>query len=163
MDGHTVHDRKFNYYVLFDQLEWQGTGSGGAKLENTSWFGGDVNRAWIRFDTESGAYWTLANAVPGQFRSSGGKPASIRNTLALLKSVDLRNWEYRATLLRHPDSKAHAFQYPDWQFDEGDIIAAVRTAFDDEYGGAHNAHDANYLTFHRFRDFRRLVEPAAAD
>lgn len=53
MDGHTVHDRKFNYYVLFDQLEWQGTGSGGAKLENTSWFGGDVNRAWIRFDTES--------------------------------------------------------------------------------------------------------------
>lgn len=53
MEGHAVHDRKFNYYVLFDQLEWQGTGSGGVKIETTSWLGGDINRAWIRFDTES--------------------------------------------------------------------------------------------------------------
>ena len=53
MEGHAVHDRKFNYYLLFDQLEWQGAGDGGLKLENTSWFGGDVNRLWLRVDGES--------------------------------------------------------------------------------------------------------------
>ena len=53
MHGHAVHDTNFNYLVLFDQLEWQGDGSGGFTLENTSWFGGDVNRLWIRADAES--------------------------------------------------------------------------------------------------------------
>src|SRR5262249_16985968 len=37
-----------------------------------------------------------------------------------------------------------------------DIIAACRTAYDDGKGGAHSAHDANYLTFHRFANFRTL-------
>ena len=53
MEGHTVHDRKFNYFVLFDQLEWQGAGDGGLTLENTTWMGGDVNRAWLRTDIDS--------------------------------------------------------------------------------------------------------------
>ena len=35
-------------------------------------------------------------------------------------------------------------------------VAAVRTAFDDDATGAHNAHDANYLTFHRWNNFRSL-------
>jgi hypothetical protein len=34
----------------------------------------------------------------------------------------------------------------DWQFDGNEIIAATRTALN----GAHNFHDANHLTFHRF-------------
>jgi hypothetical protein len=29
-----------------------------------------------------------------------------------------------------------------------------RTAFDDGLGGAHNAHDANFLTFHRIENIR---------
>ena len=53
MEGHAVHDRKFNYYVLFDQLEWQGMGNGGVTFENTSWLGGDINRVWFRIDGES--------------------------------------------------------------------------------------------------------------
>ena len=53
MHGHAVHDTNFNYHVLFDQIEWQGGDSGGLTLENTSWFGGDVNRLWIRGDAES--------------------------------------------------------------------------------------------------------------
>ena len=32
-----------------------------------------------------------------------------------------------------------------------------RTAYDDGLGGAHNAHDANYLTFHRIADFRKSL------
>jgi hypothetical protein len=52
----------------------------------------------------------------------------------------------------------HGFQYVDWQFDGRAIIAACRTAFDDTQGGAHNAHDASYLTFYRFANFRRLTK-----
>lgn len=53
LEGHAVHDSTFHYFVLFDQLEWQGAGSGGAKVENTSWFGGDINRLWIRAEAET--------------------------------------------------------------------------------------------------------------
>ena len=53
MHGHAVHDTHLNYQVLFDHLEWQGGDSGGFTLENKSWFGGDVNRLWIRADAES--------------------------------------------------------------------------------------------------------------
>ncbi len=53
VEGHTVHDRKLMSFVLFDQLEWQGTASGGINLENTSWFGGDINRLWVRAEAES--------------------------------------------------------------------------------------------------------------
>ena len=118
-------------------------------------FPGGAKKFTIRYDAESQAYWTLATAVPNEFQSSAN-PASIRNTLVLMRSKNLRDWEIRATLLQHADVKAHGFQYPDWQFDGPDIIAAVRTAFDDGKGGAHNAHDANYLTFHRFAGFRTL-------
>jgi len=54
MEGHTVHDQKWSYFVLFEQLEWQGAESGGAKLENTTWIGGDIDRLWLRADAESG-------------------------------------------------------------------------------------------------------------
>ena len=50
----------------------------------------------------------------------------------------------------------HAFQYIDWLFDGDDIVAVSRTAFDDDEGGACDFHNANYLTFHRFRGFRSL-------
>jgi copper resistance protein B len=53
LQGHAVHDRGLRYFVLFDQLEWQGSDTGGANLENTSWIGGDVNRLWLRAEGES--------------------------------------------------------------------------------------------------------------
>jgi hypothetical protein len=43
----------------------------------------------------------------------------------------------------------------DWQFSGKDILVLSRTAFDDEEGGAHRAHDANFLTFHTIRNFRK--------
>jgi hypothetical protein len=70
----------------------------------------------------------------------------------LTSSADLRNWKVEAVLLQHADAKQPAWQYLDWLFDGDDIVAASRTAAD----GSHNAHDANYLTFHRFRKFRAL-------
>lgn len=53
LGGHAAHDAQLHYFVLFDRLEWEGDGSGGVRLENTSWFGGDVNRLWLRTDLES--------------------------------------------------------------------------------------------------------------
>jgi hypothetical protein len=128
-------------------------------------FPGGSKKFTIRFDPKSSTYWSLANAILDEPKSSefSGKPSGIRNTLVLLKSSDLRQWERRAVLLHHPDSRRHAFQYADWQFDGDDIIAAVRTAYDDGEGGAHNAHDANYLTFHRFKDFRQLRSTVAVE
>jgi hypothetical protein len=118
-------------------------------------FPGGAKKFTIRFDPESRAYWTLTSATPKEFQTEG-KPNPIRNTLVLMKSENLRDWEIRVTVLRHPDAKKHAFQYADWQFDGADIVAVVRTAFDDEEGGAHNFHDANFLTFHRISQFRTL-------
>jgi len=84
------------------------------------------------------------------------KPGAIRNTLALVYSRNLHDWQVRSIILHHPDITHHAFQYVDWQFDGRDIVAAIRTAYDDGQGGAHTYHDANYLTFYRIKDFRSL-------
>lgn len=118
-------------------------------------FLGGAKKFTIRFDPQTKRYWSLASIVPDRDRADD--PGSIRNTLALTSSPDLLHWELRCILLHHPDVARHGFQYVDWLFDGEDIIAACRTAFDDGQTGAHSAHDANFLTFHRFANFRRLT------
>lgn len=119
-------------------------------------FPGGSKKFSIRYDDKSKAYWTLSNPVM-PCHAGEVKAASARNTLALMRSKDLRNWEIRCILIYNPQVKNHGFQYPDWLFEGDDIIAAVRTGCDDGLGGAHNAHDANFLTFHRFANFRDLT------
>lgn len=46
--GHTVHDDGVNGFVLFDQLEWRGTGDGAASWDTRGWIGKDRDRLWIR-------------------------------------------------------------------------------------------------------------------
>jgi hypothetical protein len=99
----------------------------------------------IRWDQVSGLYWTLSNKQRD--------PDAYRNILVLCTSPDLRNWTVRDQVLTHPDPENHAFQYVDWLFEEDDIVFVSRTAWD----GAHRAHDANYMTFHRIEDFRQAV------
>jgi len=117
-------------------------------------FPGGAKKFTIRYDRKSKLYWALSNPAPG-----AANPASIRNTLALVASPDLLHWEVRRTILTHPDSLRHAFQYADWQFDGNDIVVASRTAFDDDEGGAPRGHDANFLTFHRIERFRQSAAP----
>lgn len=114
---------------------------------------GGAKKFTIRHDPTSGRYWTLANAV-GADSPTGRQPASTRQSLHLLSSATLREWRDEGRLLHHPDPTVHGFQYVDWCFDDDDLIAVVRTAFDDVHGGASNYHDANCLTFHRLEDFR---------
>ncbi len=117
-------------------------------------FPGGCKKFTIRYDPQTKKYWTLSNPVLP--RHAGGNPERTRNAVALMASKDLRSWEIRSIVLYHEDVHHHGFQYLDWRFEKADIIAASRTAYDDGEGGAHNQHDANYLTFHRFKEFRTL-------
>ncbi|GAB3248027.1 sialidase family protein [Larkinella harenae] len=120
-------------------------------------FPGGSKKFTIRYDPKSKRYWTLANYIPQEVKqaNTGKNPASLRNTQALCSSADLRTWELRQVVLQHPDVVKHGFQYVDWLFDGNDIILLSRTAYDDGLGGAHNNHDANFLTFHRIKKFRK--------
>jgi len=118
-------------------------------------FPGGAKKFTIRFDPMSQMYWTLSNPVLPQHKDPD--PSRVRNALALMRSPDLRRWEIRCILLYHPDVDKHGFQYVDWLFEDSDIIAASRTAYGQGEQAAHRQHDANYLTFHRFANFRELT------
>lgn len=119
-------------------------------------FVGGARKFSIRFDEESRRYWTICNMIPEGFTAMNA--GSVRNVLVIKSSSDLRQWTVHRILLKHPDVKKHGFQYVDWQFDGKDIIYLSRTAYDDESGGANNYHDANYLTFHRIKNYRKLIK-----
>jgi hypothetical protein len=118
-------------------------------------FPGGAKKFTIRYDMPTKSYWCLASVVPEGY--AGENPGAVRNTLALTCSSDLTQWTVKSVLLHHPDVARHGFQYVDWQFDRDDIVALCRTAYDDGEGGANNYHDANYLTFHRFKGFRQFA------
>jgi len=103
----------------------------------------------IRHNKTTSRYWSIV--------SKQTNPEAYRNDLVLTSSADLREWRIESPLLHHADSERHAWQYIDWQFDGDDIVFVSRTAYDDGLGGAYNAHDANYLTFHRIADFRERL------
>lgn len=136
------------------------SGTGFVKLQ-----GGD-KKFVIRYDKPSKRYWALVNYVKPEYRHLF--PSGVRNAQALCSSTDLREWTYHKIVLFHPDAAEdgvqlggktgfHGFQYVDWQVEGDDIIFVSRTAFDDETGGANNYHDANYMTFHRIKKFRKLA------
>lgn len=116
-------------------------------------FPGGSKKFSIRYDKQSKRYWTLSNFVPTEYEN--GNQERVRNTLALCSSPDLRNWTINKIVLQSANVAKHGFQYADWQFDGADIIAAVRTAYDDAEGGADNQHNANYLLFKRIENFRK--------
>jgi hypothetical protein len=119
-------------------------------------FVGGARKFSIRYDEISGHYLTICNMISKGFEDMNA--GSVRNTLAIKSSSDLKQWNVHRILLQHPDVKKHGFQYVDWQFDGKDIIYLSRTAYDDEFGGANNYHDANYLTFHRIKNYRKLLK-----
>jgi hypothetical protein len=77
------------------------------------------------------------------------KNDKTRNTLSLCSSEDLLTWKVERTIIYHPDVYYHGVQYVDWQFDGEDIVAVIRTSWEDEEGNAHNQHDSNYIIFRR--------------
>jgi hypothetical protein len=116
---------------------------------------GAAKKFTIRHDPESGRYLALVSYVPEVVVES---PATVRNHLALASSPDLLTWTTHAILLQHADRERHGDHYADWQLDGEDLVFVSRTAYDDASGGAPNAHDSNYMTFHRLPSFRACLE-----
>lgn len=119
-------------------------------------FPGGAKKFTIRYDDVSKRYWSLVNYVAPEL--SELTPGSVRNNLAIASSSDLLDWTIHSVLLSHPDQKLHGFQYVEWLIDGEDLVYLVRTAYDDEFGGARNNHDANYLIFHRLEKFRKQLK-----
>lgn len=124
-------------------------------------FPGSQSKFTIRRDPRDGRYWALVQKITAPSHELGlYLPSVQRNVLVLTTSTDLRHWEERYTVLRWREGERISgrakvgFQYVDWQFDGDDIVAVSRTAWN-----AANYHNANYLTFHRIRNFR-TVSPA---
>ena len=112
-------------------------------------FPGGCKKFTIRFDEKTKRYWTLSNHI----KDIGYNPERTRNCLTLSSSKDLLNWEVHEEILYHPDLEKHGFQYVDWQFDGNDIISMIRTAYDDEFGGADSQHNSNYMIFKRIKNY----------
>jgi hypothetical protein len=110
-------------------------------------FYGGASKFTIRYDSVSGRYWSLVDKQ--------ADPAAYRNRVALVSSADLRNWTVEDMILENPESTYHAWQYIDWLFEGNDMIFVSRTAYDTGLGGgANSAHNANFMTFHRIKNFR---------
>lgn len=115
---------------------------------------GACKKFTIRYDSLTNRYWTLSNYVFDAYRGHALGVGGVRNAIVLSYSEDLVDWTIKDTLLFVAEPVKYGFQYLDWLFDGDDIIAVSRTAWDDETGQADNQHNANFLTFHRFHNFR---------
>lgn len=114
-------------------------------------FPGGAKKFTIRYDERTGKYWTLVNNTdPEKLVIKNDK---TRNTLSLYSSTDLMEWKKERTIVDHPDVYYHGVQYVDWLFEGNDIVAVIRTAWEDEEGQAHNQHDSNYILFRRVENF----------
>jgi hypothetical protein len=156
-----VDDRDPQEKALVGKVSRDGTVLGFDPLKDIINFPGGCKKFIVRFDRVSKVYWSLSNWVPK--RHIGSNPERTRNTLALISSPDLYHWTIRAVVLHHPEVKYHAFQYVDFQFDANDLVALSRTAYDDGLGGANSFHNSNFITFHRFQNFRALTPKDSPD
>jgi len=165
LEGNAVVAPDGSMIILLRVDDWEGGRAGVVRISSdgkTATFDakngfvpmpGGANKFTVRYDPKSKLYWSLVNDVAERTRC-GFPAAVVRNKLSLVSSPDLRRWKVNRTVLFHPDRFRHAFQYADWRIEGEDVVAVVRTAFDDGIDGAPNHHDANYLTFHRIRNFR---------
>lgn len=120
-------------------------------------FPGGLSKFTVRYDPVSRRYWSLVNKVtrPHDAREVETEPVAQRNVVILTSSPDLRHWNEHRTLLEWRRGELlvrkvnYGFQYLDWQFDGEDLVAVARTAWN-----ADNFHNANFMTFHRVKNFR---------
>lgn len=53
LPGHAVHDKMLNWFLLFDQLEYQDADEGRVlSWDASAWVGGDIDRLWLRSEGE---------------------------------------------------------------------------------------------------------------
>lgn len=113
----------------------------------------------VFYDAPSGTYFALTNPVLPQHGGYGAglNEDLIRNAAALYSSTDLRTWQLRQIFLYSPNVHGDAFQYLQGAVDGEDLLIVARTALRDGGYTPPRGHDANMLTFHRIRDFRKTT------
>ncbi len=113
-------------------------------------FPGNHSKFDVKQDKKSGLYFTIMSRI------KDGYWFKMRNLLSLAYSYDLEEWTIACDLLDYSDEdpKMIGFQYVSFDFDGEDIIYLSRTAFN----GAQNYHDNNYVTFHRIKQFRNMID-----
>lgn len=130
-------------------------------------FPGGAKKFFIQYDPQTKRYWAIASVAnhaqshlphAGRF-AEGVHNGLLRNQLALLSSTDLKQWNVNSVLIDSDNPFFDGFQYVVWRFDGDDIIAVSRTAFPEARGLPIRQHDANLLTFHRFKNFRTQSIP----
>ncbi|MFD1628467.1 exo-alpha-sialidase [Pseudopedobacter beijingensis] len=153
---HNPKDRE-NEYAAIVNISEDGLTSSFDKETGFIKFPGGGKKFTIHFDKKSKRYLAIVNYVPAEFR---GKVQldRIRNTQALVSSPDLKNWTVHQVLLQHQDTKKHGFNYVDWEFQGKDIVFVSRTAYDFGNKSAKNYHDANFLTFHRLKNYQKTLK-----
>ncbi len=121
-------------------------------------FPGADSKFTIRYDSVSKKYWTIVNKISNTDDHTINRykwQPNQRNVLMLMSSSDLVKWDFCYKIIRWAEGRkitnrdVFGFQYADWQFEGGDIVAVSRTSW---YGKWY--HDANFITFHRIENFR---------
>jgi len=145
---HSNNDDTASYYEVSDD---------GTTIDKSSLrmirLPGACKKFTIRYDEKSKLYWSLSNHSPKKLRGINHVERT-RSTVALIYSTDLTTWRIKAILLSHPDVVFVGFQYLDWFIEGNDIVALSRTAYHDGVEKANDCHNANFITFHRFKNFR---------
>lgn len=110
-------------------------------------FPANLSKFMIKYDAASKKYYSIASRIHETVKTN-------RNLLSLMASEDLAHWRVVTDLLDYSDQDPEkiGFQYADFAFEGEDMIYLCRTAINN----AHNYHDANYSTFHRIKNFRKL-------
>ena len=99
---------------------------------------------YLCYDEETGLHWLLHSQEDGMMND--------RRRLGLSYSPDLLHWTFAGLVATGPADNA-ARHYATMAIDGDDLVIVSRSG--DER--ARNAHDGDIVTFHRVRDFRKLV------
>lgn len=105
--------------------------------------GGDL-KFHILYDPESRLYWLLHSQIDGRM--------NYRRRLALSYSPDLLRWTFAGLVAVGPTD--HSARHYATMILDGDDLFIVSRSGDEK---ARTAHDGNIVTFHRVKDFRKLI------
>lgn len=95
--------------------------------------------------------WWAAGEKRGNFAYASGLGGNDRRFLMLLYGVDGLNW-LQAGCVAQAGKISQSFMYARPVIDGADLAIIARSSVN-----APNQHDADYATFHRVRDFRKLA------
>jgi hypothetical protein len=126
---------------------------------------GGQGKFFIVYDDVSRLYWMASN-LPVNTQGWVESPAKLplgndRRLLMLWYACDALNW-FPAGCIAYTTRLTEAFMYPSLVIDGDDLAILSRTSKRYEGLQAENRakngfHDANFLTFHRVKDFRALA------